>query len=67
MPAKATLYNTKCESIYDFGTGPRNAVHINPHGNSKEFLVVTFALRSFFSHLLGGVWKLEGESGTLIF
>ncbi|XP_065840800.1 eukaryotic translation initiation factor 2A-like [Oscarella lobularis] len=33
MPAKATLYNTKCESIYDFGTGPRNAVHINPHGN----------------------------------
>ena len=23
MPAKATLYNKKCEAVFDFGTGPR--------------------------------------------
>lgn len=38
MPAKATLYNAKCEPIYDFGTGSRNTVHFNRHGNSIEFI-----------------------------
>jgi len=33
MPAKATLYNVKCEVIFDFGTGPRNCLYFNPHGN----------------------------------
>lgn len=33
MPAKATLYNVKCESLFDFGTGPRNDIFYNPHGN----------------------------------
>jgi translation initiation factor 2A len=33
MPAKATLFNSKCEAIYDFGTGPRNEVFFSPHGN----------------------------------
>lgn len=33
MPAKATLYNLKCEPTFDFGTGPRNCVYYNPHGN----------------------------------
>nr|XP_058942590.1 eukaryotic translation initiation factor 2A-like [Pocillopora verrucosa] len=33
MPAKATLFNIKCESLFDFGTGPRNDVFYNPHGN----------------------------------
>ena len=23
MPAKATLYNRKCESVFEYGTGPR--------------------------------------------
>ena len=23
MPAKATLYNKKCESVFEYGTGPR--------------------------------------------
>ena len=34
MPAKATLFNIKCESLFDFGTGPRNDVFYNPHGNN---------------------------------
>ncbi|XP_072033721.1 eukaryotic translation initiation factor 2A-like [Amphiura filiformis] len=33
MPAKATLFNIKCEPVYDFGTGPRNCVYYNPQGN----------------------------------
>ncbi|CAB4038866.1 eukaryotic translation initiation factor 2A, partial [Paramuricea clavata] len=33
MPAKATIFNLKCESVFDFGTGPRNAVYFNTHGN----------------------------------
>ncbi|XP_074658465.1 eukaryotic translation initiation factor 2A-like [Tubulanus polymorphus] len=33
MPAKATLYNMKCEPVFDFGTGPRNFVHFNPFGS----------------------------------
>ncbi|XP_029186195.2 eukaryotic translation initiation factor 2A-like [Acropora millepora] len=33
MPAKATLYNIKCDPVFDFGTGPRNDVFYNPHGN----------------------------------
>ena len=34
MPAKATLYNIKCDPVFDFGTGPRNDVFYNPHGNN---------------------------------
>ena len=33
MPAKATLFNAKCEAIYDFGTGSRKECFFNPHGN----------------------------------
>ncbi|XP_006813202.1 eukaryotic translation initiation factor 2A-like [Saccoglossus kowalevskii] len=33
MPAKATLYNLKCDPVFDFGTGPRNTVYFNPQGN----------------------------------
>ncbi|XP_046851929.1 eukaryotic translation initiation factor 2A-like [Xenia sp. Carnegie-2017] len=33
MPAKATIFNLKCESVFDFGTGPRNTAHYNTHGN----------------------------------
>ena len=32
-PAKATLYNNKGDAIYDFGTGSRNELYFNPHGN----------------------------------
>ncbi|GAB1605394.1 eukaryotic translation initiation factor 2A-like [Argonauta hians] len=33
MPAKATLYNLKCDALFDFGTAPRNSAFYNPQGN----------------------------------
>ena len=33
MPAKATLFNAKCEAMYEFGTGSRNECFFSPHGN----------------------------------
>ncbi|KAG8445294.1 hypothetical protein GDO86_010180 [Hymenochirus boettgeri] len=33
MPAKATVFNLKCDPIFDFGTGPRNAVFYSPQGH----------------------------------
>ncbi|XP_068686953.1 eukaryotic translation initiation factor 2A-like [Montipora foliosa] len=33
MPAKATLFDIKCNPVFDFGTGPRNDIFYNPHGN----------------------------------
>ncbi|XP_010901582.2 eukaryotic translation initiation factor 2A isoform X2 [Esox lucius] len=33
MPAKATVYNLKCDPVFDFGTGPRNAVYYSPQGH----------------------------------
>jgi translation initiation factor 2A len=34
MPSKATLFNIKCEPVFEFGTGPRNCIYYNPHGNN---------------------------------
>ena len=34
MPSRATLFNCKCEPVFDFGTGHRNVAHFNPHGNN---------------------------------
>ncbi|GAB6019797.1 Eukaryotic translation initiation factor 2A [Chamberlinius hualienensis] len=33
MPAKATLFNLKAETAFDFGTSPRNLVYYNSFGN----------------------------------
>lgn len=33
MPARATLYNHKCDKVFDFGTGSRNMALFNPQGN----------------------------------
>ncbi|KAK7090833.1 hypothetical protein V1264_010584 [Littorina saxatilis] len=33
MPSKSTLFNLKCEPVFDFGTGPRNHCFYNPQGN----------------------------------
>ncbi|KAJ8410656.1 hypothetical protein AAFF_G00186130 [Aldrovandia affinis] len=33
MPAKATVYNLKCDPVFDFGTGPRNAAFYSPQGH----------------------------------
>lgn len=37
MPAKATLFNLKCDRVFDFGTGSRNAIYYNQHGNLLLF------------------------------
>nr|CAH0104423.1 unnamed protein product [Daphnia galeata] len=46
MPAKATLFDLKCEPKFDFGTGPRNSSFYNPFGNIL---------------LLGGFGNLQGK------
>lgn len=69
MPAKVTLYNLKCEPVFEFGTGARNAVHYNPTGN--------MLILGGFGNLRGGVevWdapqrklitKLEAPDTTLL-
>lgn len=34
MPAKATLFNLKCEPIFEFGALHRNSIYYNPQGNN---------------------------------
>lgn len=46
MPSKATLFNLKCEPVFELGTGPRNSIYYNPHGNVL---------------LLGGFGNLRGN------
>uniref|UniRef100_A0A8C6Y056 Eukaryotic translation initiation factor 2A n=1 Tax=Naja naja TaxID=35670 RepID=A0A8C6Y056_NAJNA len=33
MPAKSTVFNLKCDPVFDFGTGPHNAVYYSPQGH----------------------------------
>lgn len=33
MPSKATLFNHKCEAIFEFGTKHQNSIFFNPFGN----------------------------------
>uniref|UniRef100_A0A3Q3R5Q0 Eukaryotic translation initiation factor 2A n=1 Tax=Monopterus albus TaxID=43700 RepID=A0A3Q3R5Q0_MONAL len=33
MPAKATIFNLRCDPVFDFGTGPRNAAYYSPQGH----------------------------------
>lgn len=37
MPAHATLFNMKCDVVFDFGTGIRNCVYWNDFGNLLLF------------------------------
>lgn len=55
MPAKATLYNVKCEPVFDYGTGPRNVCKFNPHGN--------ILCLAGFGNLRGGLemWNVQGK------
>lgn len=46
VPAKTTLFNTKCDAVFDLGTGIRNSIYFNDFGN----LV-----------LLGGFGNLRGN------
>lgn len=53
IPAKATLFNLKCDVAFDFGTGVRNAIHFNSFGNLVLF--------GGFGNLRGNieVWDLK--------
>uniref|UniRef100_H2YIG7 Eukaryotic translation initiation factor 2A n=1 Tax=Ciona savignyi TaxID=51511 RepID=H2YIG7_CIOSA len=33
MPAKACLFNSKCQKLFEFGPTPKNECYFNPHGN----------------------------------
>lgn len=32
MPSRATMFNDKCEPVFDFGSGSRNMLSFSPHG-----------------------------------
>lgn len=32
-PAKGTIFNLKCEPVFELGSLPKNAIYYNPHGN----------------------------------
>lgn len=46
VPTKATLFNLKCDAIFDFGTGVRNSIYFNDFGTMV---------------LLGGFGNLNGQ------
>ncbi|CAI5496920.1 unnamed protein product [Closterium sp. Naga37s-1] len=35
MPAKATLFDSRCKPLFDFGSGPRNLVRWSPHSRCE--------------------------------
>ncbi|OXU26913.1 hypothetical protein TSAR_000356 [Trichomalopsis sarcophagae] len=55
MPSKATLFNLKCEAVFEFGTKHRNAIYYNPHGN--------IVILTGFGNLRGGIelWDMTNK------
>lgn len=47
MPSKATLFNLKCEPVFEFGKKHRNSIYYNPQGN--------ILLLGGFGNLRGGI------------
>ncbi len=66
MPAKVTLFDLKCEPLFDFGTGPRNEVFYNPHGNNILIVKIVF-LQFKYVHVYytggGALCNLGGGGG----
>lgn len=58
MPARATMFNEKCEPIFDFGTGSRNTISFSPHGR--------FVALAGFGNLAGGVEFWDKNKTTLV-
>jgi len=58
MPAKTTIFNLKCEPVFEFGTGPRNSIYYNPQGN--------ILLLAGFGNLRGHVELWDMNSKKLI-
>merc|ERR1711892_1296921 len=56
MPAKATMFNSKAEAVFDFGTGPRNIALFNPQ---SSLLMI-----GGFGNLRGHIqmWDVAGKS-----
>ena len=65
MPAKATLFDLKCNPLFDFGTGPRNDIFFNPHGNNILFCKENNALRINAKYIIMSLpckeWFLQAE------
>lgn len=57
MPAKATMFNKKCEKVFDFGTGPRNVAMFNS-------LSGNLLLLGGFGNLRGNIeiWNVEAKT-----
>ncbi|XP_055701589.1 eukaryotic translation initiation factor 2A [Phlebotomus papatasi] len=55
MPSKATLFNLKCDAVFEFGESPRNSIYFNDFGN--------LVLLAGFGNLRGNVecWHLGKE------
>ncbi|GAB0088846.1 Eukaryotic translation initiation factor 2A [Sergentomyia squamirostris] len=55
MPSKATLFNLKCDAIFEFGENSRNSIYFNDFGN--------LVLLAGFGNLRGNVevWQLGKE------
>lgn len=58
MPAKATLFNLKCEAIFEFGALHRNSIYYNPQGN--------ILILSGFGNLRGGIELWDVANRKLI-
>ncbi|XP_076659679.1 eukaryotic translation initiation factor 2A [Halictus rubicundus] len=58
MPAQATLFNIKCEPIFEFGTLHRNSIYYSPHG---DILILTG-----FGNLRGHVELWDVDTKKLI-
>ncbi|XP_012262464.2 eukaryotic translation initiation factor 2A [Athalia rosae] len=58
MPAKTTLFNLKCESVFEFGIKHRNSIYYNPHGN--------IMILAGFGNLSGDVELWDAGSRKLI-
>lgn len=46
MPARATIFNLKCEPCFELGASAKNSIYYNPQGNIL---------------LLGGFGNLQGQ------
>lgn len=44
MPAKATLFNLKCNPVFEFGTGARNSIYYSPNGNHILYNTISHEL-----------------------
>ncbi|XP_015126780.1 eukaryotic translation initiation factor 2A [Diachasma alloeum] len=58
MPSKATLFNLKCEPVFEFGKKHRNSIYYNPQGN--------ILLLGGFGNLRGGIELWDTSKRKLI-